>query len=476
MKNDDFQRLFSDLNEIFGEKGIVKKELAELEVSLYSLSQVIQKRSGKESIENTKQNAFIQGIKDFGKGFSNGLFGLGYNGPKDNLESTKVKPIEAKTNKLDNENTDRNTLLSDMVGVLIDLKDDKTQSKIYSEMAELRKTIESLKNKTPKTIEPNIEAEKQEDREKLAEAIARRLSEMISEGGKKKEPPAPPTSTPGTPPPPPVSAPPQKPAPGGPPKPVAPPTTPPAAAAPKPVAEPVSVKPNTKIVPPPDNGYTYQAPVSGVVTSTMGKRTSPGGVGSTDHKGIDIAAPIGTPVNSIAPGRVIQVVKGSKSAGNYVVVAHGDTISKYMHLSSVSVEEGQDLAAGDSVGKVGNTGHSTGPHLHLQVEDKQGNIIDPAKLQGLKIEKGKPIGSIASANIEKTKPNKNEEQLASLSADYRDMKREDAAQSQSVVIITNNSTVNNKTSISSPNTKLEKANPWLKAKMKQDDPELYARR
>jgi hypothetical protein len=220
----------------------------------------------------------------------------------------------------------------------------------------------------------------------------------------------------------------------------------------------------------------YQAPVAGIVTSTMGKRTSPGGVGSTDHKGIDIAAPINSPVNSIAPGRVIQVVKGSKSAGNYVVVAHGDTISKYMHLSSVSVEEGQDLAAGDSVGKVGNTGHSTGPHLHFQVEDKQGNIIDPAKLPGLTIEKGKPIGSIASANIEKTKPNKNGEQLASLSADYRDMKREDATQSQSVVIITNNSIVNNKTSISSSNTKLEKANPWLKAKMKQDDPELYARR
>ena len=151
----------------------------------------------------------------------------------------------------------------------------------------------------------------------------------------------------------------------------------------------------------------YNIPASGKVSSTFGSRASPGGVGSTNHNGVDIASPLGSPVNSIAPGTVVHVDRsGVKSdaqghkigLGRYVVVDHGDgVISKYGHLSEVSVSAGQEVGPGILLGKSGGdpsdsgSGISTGAHLHLETTN-HGVSINPAKLAGLAILKNKGAG------------------------------------------------------------------------------------
>ena len=88
----------------------------------------------------------------------------------------------------------------------------------------------------------------------------------------------------------------------------------------------------------------------------------------TMHNGIDFAAPIGTPTYAAAAG-VVTVARYSSSAGNYVVINHGNgLVTKYMHFSAIHVGEGQSVERGQNIGAIGNTGYSTGPHLHFQVE------------------------------------------------------------------------------------------------------------
>lgn len=90
------------------------------------------------------------------------------------------------------------------------------------------------------------------------------------------------------------------------------------------------------------------------------------------HAGIDLKLPKGMPVGSIAGGRVSGVVRDESGLGLHVVIEHRlaeETFySVYGHLNSVSVTAGQDVAPGDMIGTVGNTGRSTAPHLHLQVD------------------------------------------------------------------------------------------------------------
>ena len=90
------------------------------------------------------------------------------------------------------------------------------------------------------------------------------------------------------------------------------------------------------------------------------------------HAGIDLKLPKGTPVGAIAGGRVSSVVRHESGLGLHVVIEHrleDETFySIYGHLSSASVREGQDVAPGEAIGKVGSTGRSTAPHLHLQVD------------------------------------------------------------------------------------------------------------
>lgn len=108
-------------------------------------------------------------------------------------------------------------------------------------------------------------------------------------------------------------------------------------------------------------------PARGWVTSGYGWRKSPHGGGRRLHAGLDIAAPRGTPVVAPADGHV--VFAGYHTAyGNLVVIDHGYGIStKYAHLSRMLVRVGDRVQRGELMAKVGNTGRSTGPHLHFEV-------------------------------------------------------------------------------------------------------------
>lgn len=98
---------------------------------------------------------------------------------------------------------------------------------------------------------------------------------------------------------------------------------------------------------------------------------------STVHTGVDLAAPTGTRVGSVAAG-VVTSSGYDGSYGNKVVVTHPDsTQTWYAHLNSISVSAGQQLTAGEQLGTVGSTGNSTGPHLHLEVRPSGLGPVDP---------------------------------------------------------------------------------------------------
>ncbi len=117
-------------------------------------------------------------------------------------------------------------------------------------------------------------------------------------------------------------------------------------------------------------------PVSGVLSSGFGPRSSPGGVGSTDHEGIDISAPEGTPIRASKGGSVI-LASYNGGYGNYTCVDHGNSLSTcYAHQSRFGVTVGQSVNQGQVIGYVGSTGASTGPHLHFEVRIN-GVAVDP---------------------------------------------------------------------------------------------------
>lgn len=103
---------------------------------------------------------------------------------------------------------------------------------------------------------------------------------------------------------------------------------------------------------------------------------------SGSHNGIDFRASIGTPVKSVLSGTVIGTgntdeVRGCHSFGKWVMVRHNNGLSSiYAHLSIIKVLEGQSVSTGDVVGFSGNTGYSTGPHLHLGVYASEGVRIE----------------------------------------------------------------------------------------------------
>ena len=116
-------------------------------------------------------------------------------------------------------------------------------------------------------------------------------------------------------------------------------------------------------------GYIWPVD-SRYITSTMGGRTSPGGVGSTNHKGTDIGR-VGytSPIYASKAGTVI-VSQYSSSYGNYVVVSHGSgNTTLYGYMSSRKVEVGQYVNQGAVLGITGSTGNSTGPHLHFEITE-----------------------------------------------------------------------------------------------------------
>ncbi|MCE7982592.1 MAG: LysM peptidoglycan-binding domain-containing protein [Caldilinea sp. CFX5] len=99
-----------------------------------------------------------------------------------------------------------------------------------------------------------------------------------------------------------------------------------------------------------------------------------------DHRAIDIAAPTGTPVLAADRGVVVRAGWNQQGYGLFVIIDHNiDYLTLYAHLSEVLVEEGQVVAQGDLLGKVGSTGNSTGPHLHFEIRDF-GRLTNPLEL------------------------------------------------------------------------------------------------
>ena len=126
-------------------------------------------------------------------------------------------------------------------------------------------------------------------------------------------------------------------------------------------------------------GTLFKYPVRGRLTSRMGFRIDPFTKRRAYHAGIDLANRTGTPVTASQSGKVIYT--GYK--GNYgktVILTHQQGYTTlYGHLDKITVKKGQSVKQGQSIGTLGNTGRSTGPHLHFEIRRYRRNI-DPLKL------------------------------------------------------------------------------------------------
>ncbi len=119
-------------------------------------------------------------------------------------------------------------------------------------------------------------------------------------------------------------------------------------------------------------------PVQGRIASGVGMRPSPWTGEKEFHSGLDIAQPIGTPVHAPGDG-IVELVGESRANGRTIVLDHGQQIkTQYAHLSEILVKQGDRVRKGQLIALVGNTGKSTGPHLHYEVRVK-GIPIDPRR-------------------------------------------------------------------------------------------------
>ena len=124
-------------------------------------------------------------------------------------------------------------------------------------------------------------------------------------------------------------------------------------------------------------GPVMQEDWTNLITSNYGERIHPITGERTFHKGVDIGIPVGTPLYSAVSGTVTDA-GNSSTAGNYVRIQNstGWTVT-FMHMDSFIVAAGDVVKQGDFVGYSGNTGRSTGPHLHLEVWDRDKNTVNP---------------------------------------------------------------------------------------------------
>jgi murein DD-endopeptidase MepM/ murein hydrolase activator NlpD len=122
-------------------------------------------------------------------------------------------------------------------------------------------------------------------------------------------------------------------------------------------------------------------PLSGKkeISSTFGMRIDPFHRGLAFHSGVDFNAALGTPILAAGDG-IVSKVDYNESYGNYIEILHrGELISKYAHATSFTVQEGQRVIRGEQIGFVGNTGRSTGPHLHFEVMRAK-TFVDPMRV------------------------------------------------------------------------------------------------
>lgn len=138
---------------------------------------------------------------------------------------------------------------------------------------------------------------------------------------------------------------------------------------------------------PQDTRFTFPIAASDYVmlTSPFGYRTSPILNVEVHHAGLDIGATWRAQVVAAADGVVVEhwpppdgYYKGHDVYGGYVVLEHEDGWqTAYAHLSSSRVHTGYTVRAGEVIGRVGATGHSTGPHLHFEIRDAEGEPLNP---------------------------------------------------------------------------------------------------
>lgn len=123
-----------------------------------------------------------------------------------------------------------------------------------------------------------------------------------------------------------------------------------------------------------ENRYIW--PLHGRLTSYYGPRNL--GMGTSNfHKGIDIAAPSGTPVGAARSGTVTYAGWSNQGYGNLVKIRHaGGAETWYGHFSSIAVSVGEHVSQGEIIGRVGSTGLSTGPHLHFELHENS-RVLDP---------------------------------------------------------------------------------------------------
>lgn len=128
----------------------------------------------------------------------------------------------------------------------------------------------------------------------------------------------------------------------------------------------------------PSKGSTAAGPQSWVQPLDSMVFTSPYGPRwGRLHAGHDYSAPIGTPLKSMSSGTII-FAGSMQGYGTTVDIKYWDgTVSRYGHMNAISVSVGQKVGPGDVVGQSGNTGRSTGPHLHLEIHPGGGSPIDP---------------------------------------------------------------------------------------------------
>ena len=126
------------------------------------------------------------------------------------------------------------------------------------------------------------------------------------------------------------------------------------------------------------SAYKFINPLKGIVSSGFGARESEYQNVTGYHTGIDIAANSGTPIVASMQG-IVELVSSEGDYGKHVKIRCNNVYTLYAHCSKIFVKEGQIVAEGQKIASVGNTGNSTGPHLHfeIRVEDR---FVDPARI------------------------------------------------------------------------------------------------
>jgi murein DD-endopeptidase MepM/ murein hydrolase activator NlpD len=112
----------------------------------------------------------------------------------------------------------------------------------------------------------------------------------------------------------------------------------------------------------------FRWPLLGPITGVYGSQRIYNGTPGNPHYGVDVAAPVGTPVVAPAAGRVVLAHPDMFYSGGTLIIDHGYGVnSTFIHLSRILVEVGDEVAAGDAVAEVGATGRATGPHLDWRI-------------------------------------------------------------------------------------------------------------